>query len=78
MINYIHKLLLRFINKASQDRYKRLINSSYFRSLYNNYRFKNEEEWFEVSRKIIKDNLNRLVPIMNYDVLNGNLSKYFK
>ena len=78
MINYIHKLLLRFINRVSQNRYERLINSSDFRSLYKNYGFKSEEEWVEAARKIIKENPDRLVQIMNYDVRKGNFGKYFK
>jgi len=70
--------LLRFINKLSRDRYERLINSSDFKSLYKNYGFKSEEEWVEAARKIIKENPDRLVQIMNYDTRNGNFGKYFK
>lgn len=78
MIKYIHKLLLRLINKVSQNRYERLINSSGFRSLYKSYGFKSEEEWVEAARKIINENPDRLVQIMNYDVRNGSFGKYFK
>ena len=78
MINYIHRFLLRFINKLSRDRYERPINSSDFRSLYKSYGFKSEEEWVEAARKIIKENPDRLVEIMNYDVRNGSFGKYFK
>ena len=73
MINYIHKVLLRFINKVSQNRYERLINSSDFTSLYKNYGYKSEAEWVEVARKIIKKNPNRLAQILNYDVRNGKI-----
>ena len=78
MIKYIHKLLLRMINKVSQNRYERLLNSSDFRSLYKSYGFKSEEEWVEAARKIINENPDRLVQIMNYDVRNGSFGKYFK
>jgi hypothetical protein len=77
MIKYIHKLLLRFINKVSQKRYERLIDSADFRSLYKSYGFKSEEEWVEAARKIIKENPDRLVQIMNYDVRKGTFGKYF-
>ena len=78
MIKYIHKLLLRLINKVSQNRYKRLINSSDFISLYKSYGFKSEEEWVEAARKISNENPDRPVQIMNYNVRNGSFGKYFK
>lgn len=78
MINYIRKLILNFINKVAASKYERLLNSSDFRSLYKKYGFKSEEEWVRAARKIIKENPDRLVQIMNYDVRNGSLGKYFK
>ena len=78
MINYIRKLVLNFINKVAASKYERLLNSPDFRSLYKKYGFKNEKEWIKTARKIVKDNPDRLVKIINYDVRNGSFGKYFK
>jgi len=77
MINYIQKLLITLINQVTANENNKLLKSSEFKSLHKKYGFKSEGEWVEVARKTLKEDPDRFIKIMDYDVRNGKFRKYY-
>lgn len=75
IIDWFASIARSWVNKTTDKKYEKLINSTDFRSLHSRFGYKNEEEWASKAREMIKKDPKKFADILSYDVTKSDLRK---